>query len=310
MFYICLSNSGSRIFRGGGGCANSQSGITLETFLFAENCMKIKVFGPPRGHEGRVPLGSANGQSFCSQRGVVKGVYGKHPPRPRGRHPLDPEADTHPPPVETVTEADDMYPTGMHSYLKHLLSLCIMFQTVGLRMARKDANSRGSTAHYHLLTKSDDGFIDLQVNFLFTARKGSLGQDNVFTHVCHSVHRGGGVSQHVVGVYTPFLRRQSPGRHPLVCHSVDRGFPWVDTPPGRPHPGRHPLGRHPPWQIPAPPGQTTSPGQTHTTPSQTPRGELKRVVRFLLECILVLRILLNLKSRFKQCYLFQCHNWA
>ena len=36
---------------------------------------------------------------------------------------------------------------------------------------------------------------------IFTARKRSLGQGNIFTPVCHSVHRGGGgvVSQHAPG---------------------------------------------------------------------------------------------------------------
>ena len=29
-------------------------------------------------------------------------------------------------------------------------------------------------------------------SFIFTARKRSLGQGNIFTPVCHSVHRGGG----------------------------------------------------------------------------------------------------------------------
>ena len=96
----------------------------------------------------------------------MKGVYGKHSPRPRGRHPLDPETDT-PLPIETVTEEGDRYPTGMHSCSRYLFSLCIMFQALGYRMARKDANNRGSTAHYHRLTKSDDGFIDLQVRFFF-----------------------------------------------------------------------------------------------------------------------------------------------
>ena len=34
----------------------------------------------------------------------------------------------------------------------------------------------------------------ITVNDIFTARKRSLGQGNVFTPVCYSVHKGGGVS--------------------------------------------------------------------------------------------------------------------
>ena len=45
---------------------------------------------------------------------------GATPPRPRGRHPLDPEANTPPLPttVEKATEAGGTHPTGMHSCLK------------------------------------------------------------------------------------------------------------------------------------------------------------------------------------------------
>ena len=67
-----------------------------------------------------------------------------------------------------------------------------------------------------------------------TARKRSLGQDNVFTPVCHSVHRGGVASQHA-----PELGKVS-GMHPtgmLSCfQSVDR----VPTRTGKP--GK--MGRH------------------------------------------------------------------
>ena len=42
---------------------------------------------------------------------------------------------------------------------------------------------------------------------IFTARKQSLGQGNVFTHICHPVHRG--------------VCRRPLGRHPP---------PWTDTP--------------------------------------------------------------------------------
>ena len=69
-----------------------------------------------------------------------------------------------------------------------------------------------------------------------------LRQGNVFTPVCHSVHRG--VSA------TP-LGRHIPGQTP---------------------PGRHPMGRHPPGRHP----QADTPRQTSPladTPRQTPPGQ-------------------------------------
>ena len=58
---------------------------------------------------------------------------------------------------------------------------------------------------------------------IFTARKQSLGQGNIFTPVCHSVHRGG------------------------VCLSAC----WDTTPP------LPPGTRHLPWSRPNPPGPST-----------------------------------------------------
>ena len=67
-----------------------------------------------------------------------------------------------------------------------------------------------------------------------------LGQGNVFTPVCHCVHRGVSASVHA-------------GIHPLSRHPLPwADTPWADTPgqtpPGQKHPlGRNtPLGRHPP----------------------------------------------------------------
>ena len=98
-----------------------------------------------------------------------------------------------------------------------------------------------------------------------------LQQSNVFTPVCHSVHRGVGVWQ------TP------------PCG------PWADTtPPGRTPLGRYPLpgqtpplGRHPPGQTPprqTPPGQTPPLGRHPPPPG---RWLLQWTVRILLEYILV-----------------------
>ena len=63
-------------------------------------------------------------------------------------------------------------------------------------------------------------------NWVFTARKRSLGQGSVFTPVCHFVHRGGGWSAPLyAGIHNP--QADIPlGRHP------PRQTPptWVDTP--------------------------------------------------------------------------------
>ena len=75
-----------------------------------------------------------------------------------------------------------------------------------------------------------------------------LHQGNVFTPVCHSVHRGVSV--------TP-LGRHPLGRHPLDRHPLGR-HPWADIPLGRP-------------PVQTPPGQTPPlPGQTHTPWADTP----------------------------------------
>ena len=53
--------------------------------------------------------------------------------------------------------------------------------------------------------------------FIFTARKRSLGQGNMFAPVCHSVHMGG-LSHCMLGYTPPQDQRQAPpvtgGRHP------------------------------------------------------------------------------------------------
>ena len=94
---------------------------------------------------------------------------------------------------------------------------------------------------------------------------------NVFTPVCHSVHVGGGVC------LTACWDTPPPSRHPT---------PQADTPPGQTPPGQTPLGQTPPGQT-HPPGQTP---RTDTPPGQIPpssRRLLQRTVRILLECILV-----------------------
>ena len=75
---------------------------------------------------------------------------------------------------------------------------------------------------------------------IVTVRKRSLGQGNIFTPVCHSVHRGG-LPNCMLG-YLP-LRQQTPQEQ---------------TPPG---PGTPPR-RRPPWDQ-APPREQTPPGAKH-----------------------------------------------
>ena len=57
--------------------------------------------------------------------------------------------------------------------------------------------------------------------WLVTARKRSLGQGNIFTPVCHSVHKGGGVSQHALQVVSQHALQQggawSRGSAPGGC---------------------------------------------------------------------------------------------
>ena len=108
-----------------------------------------------------------------------------------------------------------------------------------------------------------------------TARKRSLGQGNVFTHVCLSVH-GGGVLLGETPSYPldrdlPALDRDPLDRYPLNREPLDRDpwmetpwtenpsgqrlpldrdssgqrLPWTETPLGRAPLGREPLGRGP-----------------------------------------------------------------
>ena len=96
---------------------------------------------------------------------------------------------------------------------------------------------------------------------IFTARKRSLGQGNIFAPVCHSVHRG--VHGPPWQVHTP------PGRYtPLAGTPPGRYTPLAGTTPRQVHPsGKYtpwqvhpwagtPLGRYTPWQV-HPPGRHT-----------------------------------------------------
>ena len=77
--------------------------------------------------------------------------------------------------------------------------------------------------------------VDLQNAFIFTARKWSLGQGNVFTSVCTSVHEGGDLHQ----------RGRSASRAGGVCIGGGLGRPSPDTTGyGQQTGGTHPTGMH------------------------------------------------------------------
>ena len=82
--------------------------------------------------------------------------------------------------------------------------------------------------------------INVQLSSMLLPCATYLRQGNVFTHVCHSVHRAD----------TPWADtpRQTP---PPTWADTPTPWadtsPWADTPLGRHHPmGRHPLSRHQP----------------------------------------------------------------
>ena len=101
---------------------------------------------------------------------------------------------------------------------------------------------------------------DIYLWFIFTARKRSLGQGNIFTPVCHSVHGG------------EYLTRYTTPRPGTPSHT--RYTPRPGTPPDQVHP-----------QTRYTPGPGTSP-RTGTPPSPQDQGDTvhARAVRILLEC--------------------------
>ena len=131
-----------------------------------------------------------------------------------------------------------------------------------------------------------------------------MGQDNVFTLVCHSVRGDGSVSQHAMGrevsiptcneargvclwVCTPPWTHTHPWTNTHRGHTLRQTPLPPNTPPGR-HPQTHdpldtPQGKHPPDTPP----DTRPPA--HIPRANTPRRDdhLKRAVRILLEFILV-----------------------
>ena len=80
---------------------------------------------------------------------------------------------------------------------------------------------------------------------IFTARKRSLGQGNIFAPVCHSVHRGVGLPQYMLEYHHPPSRDQAhpapeTGTHPRADTALEQ------TPPSPTPDQTCPQRRHPP----------------------------------------------------------------
>ena len=125
-----------------------------------------------------------------------------------------------------------------------------------------------------------------------------LGQGNVFTGVCDSLHRGEGVCLSACwdtppGADPPQTRHPPGSRHPPGADPPSRHPPGSRQPPGpdtTPQPGTPP-GADPPRSRHTP--QTRYPDQTppqtrHPPGSRRQHTVNERPVRILLECILVL----------------------
>ena len=97
----------------------------------------------------------------------------------------------------------------------------------------------------------------LKCIIVFTARKQSLGQGNIFIGVCQEFCSQGGFLPQCMLRYTPPAQEQTPpGSRP----------PRADTPQSRRPPGS----RHPPGSSTPPPEQTLLRGSRHTPGADTP----------------------------------------
>ena len=138
------------------------------------------------------------------------------------------------------------------------------------------------------------------VRLFITASKRSLGQGNIFTPVCHSVHRGEYLDRYLPGQVQP----PGPGTPPRPGTPPQTRYtppdqvqpPGPGTPPDQVPPQTRytPQTKYTPNQV-HPSGPGTPPGTRYTPqdqvhpPEQCMLGDTgnKRAVRILLECSLV-----------------------
>ena len=111
-------------------------------------------------------------------------------------------------------------------------------------------------------------FVKPQFCQYFYRPQRSCAQGNIFTLVCHSVHRGG-LPQCMLGYQPPWADTLLRSRHPSQSRTPREQTPPLGGPPPRPHPplGADTPGADPPWTTPrsrTPPGSRHSPN--HTTP--------------------------------------------
>ena len=99
----------------------------------------------------------------------------------------------------------------------------------------------------------------------------SCGQGNIFTPVCHSVHKGGFCLNACWDTPPP---EQTPLGHPpgADTHPPEQTLPWEQTPPKQTPPwSRHPPPEQtPPWEQTPPPSRETPPSRVDTHPPPPP----------------------------------------
>ena len=146
------------------------------------------------------------------------------------------------------------------SWIRHCFYLCTVSYYTGNVTTKTEVPNQPQT-----------NLLQIGHQLIFFRPQRSCGQGNIFTPVCHSVHRGGSASVHA-GMPTP---RPDP---PEQTHNTPQ---TRHHPPGTRH---HPPGtRHHPPRADPPPGADTPWGadtpQEQTPPDQTPSQEADSSIR-------------------------------
>ena len=132
---------------------------------------------------------------------------------------------------------------------------------------------------------------------IFTARKRSLGQGNIFAPVCHSVHRG----REYLGRYPPWAGTHPPGQ---VHTPLGRYTPMQVHPPGQVHPRQVPPGRYTP-QAGTPPGRYTPLGSNACWEIQAISGQYASYWNaFLFTCSTTIKFDMYFKQFVNKCKTF------